>query len=814
MFNLPSEDDILRGIGEAQQRGGLSALLHQMLKQHLPLALLCRSITIDNVLLLIATERASRCLSSDLATNAFLLNEGFARCKASELYDEFVRSLIADHRWPDPVLSSVAERLIHGSRGSMRALVLIGLLEQSALYRVFCASSLPLMYAYSEDVIAEAALKRLDVAKLDDERCVRFLERIWQFGDEKFFFEQASALLRDERFARLTLTPSVVLAAVVSNRARSLAALVELDEAAVRRVVVTEAFDQSGLALALRRRCTATVGALLHRRLYSDAHVDSALQLSLELAVDSSALLLLERTTSCDARRLFELAICNCGESVTAALLKRFGGNAIDLLLAFKPIRIRREHLFVDVAGPQVTPLTIAVLRNHAPLVRVLRDELRATKSSDLVDSEIQSTIGFAVRDGYIDVLKCLLPKINISDSSVATTKNSPSQSFSINAKDVFNWCRFQSPGVPNRLESLLNVADVAQCIDCNALLRLFMSISQSHRNESFELTQKLIERCGERVDVNILNECDNSGGQWTLDQHMLVRGTVLSADEFVLGVLRRRDYALDDDVALTMLVEAIRFNRSALCAQLLANAKLDTSRRVWRAPPRNRLLRVAALPAEVAIDYGRYDVLQQLMQRAEFRASVDNNALLRALCGLDGVVRIPENLVLDSSRSGGIGHLYYDAAPHDDVLEREKRLSLRNADFRSANKMLELIDRLLRHATFESVPGSLGSLDVLLCELVCEDLSHNDLQRLLGKAVGAVFARSDLPLGVDARRRSSHTLVSRFQAASLLLADRRSNADVVLGYVRKHTEFPGQPTLHTSLRAWITQCATPAWSR
>jgi hypothetical protein len=85
------------------------------------------------------------------------------------------------------------------------------------------------------------------------------------------------------------------------------------------------------------------------------------------------------------------------------------------------------------------------------------------------------------------------------------------------------------------------------------------------------------------------------------------------------------------------VLLEAIRNGALEIVKRLLVDERLDTNRRAFVIVSRNRTSHNYwhALPAEVAIDFARYDMLELLMSRREFEPSVDSNALLRALCGL-----------------------------------------------------------------------------------------------------------------------------------------------------------------------------------
>jgi hypothetical protein len=168
--------------------------------------------------------------------------------------------------------------------------------------------------------------------------------------------------------------------------------------------------------------------------------------------------------------------------------------------------------------------------------------------------------------------------------------------------------------------------------------------------------------------------------------------------------ILLNRRPSLDDDVALAVLAQAIRHNLVDVVQYLLANEHLDTSRRAFDAP--TALVRrepLQPLAVEVAVDYGRYDVLEQLMRRREFQPSVDNNALLRALCGIDG-------RVVGVNRAQGLVLFRYSSLC-------ESRAAPVTKPVRDSEKVTTFVRRLLLDERFEPA-GQYGALSNIFQEL------------------------------------------------------------------------------------------------
>jgi hypothetical protein len=181
----------------------------------------------------------------------------------------------------------------------------------------------------------------------------------------------------------------------------------------------------------------------------------------------------------------------------------------------------------------------------------------------------------------------------------------------------------------------------------------------------------------------------------------------VADQHQLVMLLLNRPGFSFSDDIALATLCEAIRFNRLEIVRRLLViRPQLDTNRRPFdplSPAPIQRKLPLQPLAAEVAIDFGRHDVLAMLMARPEFQPSVDNNALLRALCGLQSLIVANERGNDAECHLFRCGSLVVDDAGSQDA--------------RNAQRILSTIERLLLVRRFEATCRH-GSLSVALAEM------------------------------------------------------------------------------------------------
>lgn len=560
------------------------------------------------------------------------------------------------------------EPLIIGKLNDKQVDVALALLQlarrSTTLYSLLCLSFQVNTPVFTERCLAS---RYLNLDSISDSHRKVLLRLAVQCGN----VDVVKRWLQTEKFARIAMqppSPCALESAIQFGRSELFELLVALDSQRAQSMMLgatDAALEQTSLGEALRGKNESIALLLLERGYFDRRHTVAALYGALQSGFSRCALLLLRATTIDTAdinhQRCFWSAVSNCTVEVVCALLERFG-DSIDVL---KPDE------------KQDKPIAVATVRNMPDLVDVL-----AARIPNDIDrtSALQFALDVAVGRDNLNVTLHLLRSLKSPGIDIRHIE--------------YSKCSHATFTALIRSEEFRR----ATC-DLDALFTRLVELA-NHRDEAWPRLQILIENCADRLtrlDSCATNHIDvNSAADQPASSHLLYLATISDREQLALLLLDRASFSFSDDIALATLCEAIRLNRLEIVRRLLdANRRLDTNRRPFDPLPPAPLLRrtpLQPLAAEMAIDFGRYDVLELLIARPEFRPSIENNVLLRALCGLP-------SLMVAADRTGSYYTLWYYGMLANHVRSVGSSSSIDN---RNTVQILSFIERLLFDERFD----------------------------------------------------------------------------------------------------------------